>query len=261
MRILSVLHHGMHKAILLTKRALKGRKAGKTGVISLDRTLPHIEMRVTLAAQERAFQILDALFALIEDAGGKVVPGPDGKRMVILYEGEEIDFRMVETMDRINARSKNPPESLRPTGRFTIEVAGAFGSINWFDDRKDEPLEQQVHLIARCLPKMAKGCREERFKEKLIPWAVQGGKTSARKARYDFAIGRINFQKNLLRDARSWRRVNEISALLDAAERMHREKPPRGFKEWLAKSREQLDALDPLRRPQKPWQFLREGWE
>lgn len=256
---------GCHLLVAQAQAAIDACKASPDGLCRLPENAP-LNMRVSKADPNRALRLMDALLRAMEAQGWKIEPGPSASML-----GEAIELRMWE--DAVHVTEEPEPdlngpyrfqhsrkiEKVVPSGRLSLEIEGSFpsgcrhkwgdGTLQRLEEILPEVLRSMVAIAARRKQWASEARRDEKRR-----------KEARRLARLEWEQ-QVRLKKEILaetakvaalmRDAKVWRKSQEIRAYIEDQKCRHLAERKNGamgpeFEQWHCWAVAQADRLDPL---------------
>lgn len=216
----------------------------------------------------RQLRIEDALFKALEKRGHKVETERGSVQLVhFVVSGEKLSYALrerirqrkeplspAEAKDPLNVSLNRRWKQLRePTGELTLAVEGEFkwtAKASW-TDMPDQPLEAQLGAIVVGIEAVASVAAQERAKLR-----------EAEQRRWEEEQRRAAVQRARKLDDNRWRKVREMAAAFEEADRLrrfiaaveerYRAEPTEKAAKWVGWARDRLTEFDPLANGPEP---------
>jgi hypothetical protein len=257
---------GCHQLVAQAQAAITACKASPDGLCRLPGNAP-LNMRVSQAEPGRALRLMDALLRAMEAQGWTIGAGPE-----VSVLGESITFRMWEDAVHVTEEPEEPDLSgpyrfqhsrqikkIVPSGRLSLEIEGSCPSgcrhkwgdatLQRLEDILSEVLRSMVVIAARRKQWALEARRDEKRRKEArrlakLEWEKQVGlkkEIIAEKAKV----------AALMREAKVWRKSQELRAYIEDRKRRHLTEGKSGavdaeFEQWHRWAVAQADRLDPL---------------
>jgi hypothetical protein len=257
-----------HPLIVQARGAFKHAQVSESKILwTRERCL---DIRVSKESLDRAFRIMAAIIAAIEERDFTVAvetrrQEKQETQTVAKVYGQVIRFGLTEKIDRVEIASPpkggllervltygGKPVTLEPSGRLSIEVWTEWGynRRNWRDG-KTQRLEDLLPQVVAGFMRLAltdraeerKKAAEEREKQRIVE----------ERANLEKSIKTEQSKVNALRNAAArWSRAQQIRAFICAATDAAAQdgqsiEPGSPFGEWILWAERQADRLDPLK--------------